>query len=108
MKTPSEIVHAVMNEQPVTEQELKLALITYSQSNLNRRHPDLFTDEEALIYLHREPGDTSILETLREKHDLIGFKIGNRYVYHRKHLDNLVIRLAGIVASPIKRRQAAK
>lgn len=61
-----------------------------------RRHPDLFTADEALQYLHLSGEADRTLETLREKHQLIGQKVGRALMYHRRHLDSLIDRLFGI------------
>lgn len=61
-----------------------------------RKHPDLFNAVEALEYLHlAEPTDRT-LETLRQSHGLVCFSIGKVTMYHRRHLDSLVERLAGM------------
>jgi hypothetical protein len=70
-----------------------------------RRHPDIFTGEEALAYLHLpvdmvDPADGArrlkTLEWLRAKHDLVGHRIGRSMMYHRNNLDGLVERIFGI------------
>jgi hypothetical protein len=71
----------------------------------NRKHPDVFTPEEAATYLHLDP-DTGLrtLETLREKHELVGFQVGKGFMYHRRNLDALVERLFGIESGGKKGR----
>jgi hypothetical protein len=66
-------------------------------SSSDRQHPDLFTGEEAAIYLHLDPvkGERT-LETLRERDGLVGFRIGKEFMYHRLHLDSLIDRIFGI------------
>lgn len=62
----------------------------------NRKHPDLFTPEEAVAYLHLDPEVGSrTLETLREKYGLVGQPLGRGYMYHRANLDALVARIFG-------------
>lgn len=58
-----------------------------------RKHPDLFTEAEALDYLHLKPDAERTLKTLRDAHSLPGYKFGNEYLYHRKDLDSLVSRV---------------
>jgi hypothetical protein len=71
-----------------------------------RRHRDIFTPAEALAYLGVEGDAERTLKTLREEHGLICFRIGQRTMYHRAHLDNLVLRLAGIDQQMRSRRPA--
>lgn len=59
------------------------------------QHPDLFTPEQALAYLAVSGESDRTLETLRREHGLRCFKIGQRTMYHRQHLDALVLRLIG-------------
>lgn len=69
-----------------------------------RRHPDLFTPAEAIQYLRMDelypdkPAEelARTLETLRTSHGLKGQKIGKAMMYHRRHLDALVLNLYGI------------
>jgi hypothetical protein len=60
------------------------------------RHPDIFTAEEALAYLHLPADQLRTLETLRDKYGLVGFTIGKRMMYHRRHLDECVERMFGL------------
>lgn len=55
-----------------------------------RRHPDLFTAEEAAAYLALE-SDRS-LETIRERFGLHPISLGKRHIYHRADLDAAVER----------------
>lgn len=55
---------------------------TQSISMSPRRHPDLFNKTEALEYLHR-PGDEHLLDTLRQNKQLVGWKLGKEFMYHR-------------------------
>lgn len=66
------------------------------QDILDRRHPDIFTAAEALAYLHAATGTERTLETLRTTHKLPSSKIGYETVYHRAHLDALVLRIFGL------------
>lgn len=59
-----------------------------------RLHPDLFTPEEAMVYLRLDATDRT-LDTLRAEHGLQFVKVGRQTLYHRRHLDALVNRLAG-------------
>jgi hypothetical protein len=70
-------------------------------------HPELYTPAQALAYLNRPCGDDanptpeelSVLESLKDRHGLRAIKgIGRGCMYHRTHLDALVMRLAGIAA----------
>jgi hypothetical protein len=59
-----------------------------------RRHPDLFTPEEAAAYLHL-PSEES-LKTLREKKFLVGYEGYARHLmYWREDLDNCALKMAG-------------
>lgn len=60
-----------------------------SDMSSDRRHPDLFTAEEAAAYL-RLASERS-LETLREQWGLRPLPIG-RGLYHRRDLDQVVER----------------
>lgn len=64
-----------------------------------RRHRDVFTGPEALIYLGCPDGTERTLESLRSTHGLPCFRVGQATCYHRLHLDALVARLAGIDVS---------
>ena len=65
-----------------------------------RKHPDLFTAQEAAEYLHldAEAGERT-LETLRQKHGLIGQQVGKALMYHRKNLDACIDRIFGVASS---------
>lgn len=72
-----------------------------------RKHPDIFTPEEAAAYLH-QPGDesgTQTLKGLRDKGLLRGFWLGPTLLYHRRDLDLAVEQIFNII-SPIKTRQS--
>lgn len=71
-----------------------------------RKHPDLFTPEEAAEYLHLPSVET--LKTLREKKVLVGFPDWTRYtIYHREDLDDCAARMCGRTPAPrMKLRQA--
>jgi hypothetical protein len=59
-----------------------------------RRHPDVFTDEEAAAYLHA-PSPRS-LETIRRDFGLVGHQLfGKSFLYHREDLDAVVLRMFG-------------
>jgi len=58
-----------------------------------RRHPDLFSEEEAATYLCLE-GPRS-LEWVREHFGLVNFVFGRRPVYHREDLDVAARRMTG-------------
>lgn len=67
------------------------------------RHPDVFTAEEAAVYLHLEK--TATVEWLREKGMLIGHKVGMCYMYHREDLDHCAAHMLGKVHAPPSTRQ---
>lgn len=50
-----------------------------------RRHPDVFTGEEAAEYLHLP--NPATLTWLREQKFLLGHQVGKEYMYHRSDLD---------------------
>lgn len=53
----------------------------------NRRHPDIFTPEEAAEYLHLD--SVRSLDTLRAEYGLIGHRgLGQGFLYSREDLDN--------------------
>lgn len=58
-----------------------------------RRHPDLFTAEEAIEYLRLD--SIRSLDTLRENWGLRPIGLGKAGLYHRRHLDELVEKAAG-------------
>lgn len=59
-----------------------------------RKHPDLFTPEEAATYLHLD--SERGLETLREKFGLIAHAGINRsFIYWREDLDRVALRIVG-------------
>lgn len=62
------------------------------------RHPDIFTAEEAMEYLHIPAGETRTLQTLRESHGLRCVMVGRNSMYHRVDLDQLVERMWGLKA----------
>lgn len=68
-----------------------------------RRHPDVFTGQEAIAYLHLDSivdGPERTLETLRKEYGLVGQRIGAReYLYHRANLDAVVDRVFGLHAA---------
>jgi hypothetical protein len=73
-----------------------------------RKHPDLFTPEEAAEYLHLDPETGKrTLETLREKHGLVGQQMGKGFMYHRRNLDEVVNRVFGVMAKISGRRGVA-
>lgn len=58
------------------------------------RHPDLFTPEEAAVYLHLD--SVRSLEILRTDFGLVGHKgVGKSYIYHREDLDAVALRMVG-------------
>jgi hypothetical protein len=61
-------------------------------------HPDLFTAEEAIEYLHLPPPPTGlrVLETLRYEKGLIGRRITRKYHYHRRDLDDFIQKVWGL------------
>lgn len=60
----------------------------------NRKHPDLFTAEEAAEYLHLE--SPRGLETLRQNFGLVGYNGVNRsLLYWREDLDKCALRVVG-------------
>lgn len=59
-----------------------------------RQHPDIFTPDEALAYLHLE--SVRSLEILENDFGLQGFKgVGKSRMYHRDDLDAAVLRWFG-------------
>lgn len=57
-----------------------------------RKHPDLFTPEEAAAYMHLD--SVRGLETLREKYDLIGYAgVNKALMYYREDLDACALRM---------------
>ena len=58
-----------------------------------RRHPDLFTAEEAADYLRLE--SVNSLRTIRDQFGLVGHTAGKGYVYWREDLDNAALRIVG-------------
>lgn len=76
-----------------------------------RKHPDVFTGEEAIAYLHLDaltddPDRT--LETLRANHGLCGQRIGARgFLYHRASLDALIDRAFGVSSPPDVKQETA-
>jgi hypothetical protein len=74
-----------------------------------RQHPDLFNAEEALLFLHRDPADRSILEHLRGRGLLSGVRIGKELVYHRIELEHAVAALfAELIAAQAIAEQAER
>ncbi len=67
-----------------------------------RRHPDLFTPEEAVAYLHLESPAT--LETLERDHKLFRCKAGKSVLYWRRDLDAVAYSIAGEPIPPDLRR----
>lgn len=59
-----------------------------------RRHPDIFTAEEAVAYLHLE--SVRSLDTLRDEGLLTGHRpVGKGYLYHREDLDTCALKMFG-------------
>ena len=59
-----------------------------------RRHPDLFTAEEAIVYLHLD-GERA-LRTLRDDYGLVGHPgVGKGFMYWREDLDRAALRIVG-------------
>jgi hypothetical protein len=57
-----------------------------------RIHPDLFTPEEAAIYLHLD--SVRSLDTLRSDFGLVGYSgVNKAYMYHRDDLDIVARRI---------------
>jgi hypothetical protein len=64
------------------------------QVESSRRHPDLFTPEEAAAYLHLD--SVRGLETLRRDYGLTGYEgVNKSYLYHREDLDSVAMRIVG-------------
>lgn len=57
-----------------------------------RRHPDLFTADEAAEYLH-QPGNPRLMDTLREKKLVEGAKVGKELMFHRQELDAAMVNI---------------
>jgi hypothetical protein len=58
------------------------------------KHPDIFTPEEAVEYLHLK--DERELRTLREDFGLVGFPgVGKGFMYWREDLDRAALRWFG-------------
>lgn len=71
-----------------------------------RRHPDIFTDEEAAAYLHLD-GPQS-LEIIRRNYGLSGYRpAGKGYLYWREDLDNAALAMFGRRPA-IRERQVLK
>jgi hypothetical protein len=68
--------------------------------NEPRKHPDIFTAEEAAEYLHldRDKGEQT-LKTLREKGVLTGFWLGPGLMYHRRDLDRAADVIFGVTTA---------
>jgi hypothetical protein len=65
---------------------------------IERKHPDIFTPEEAAAYLHLLPEEgVRTLKTLREKNVLRGFWLGPTFMYHKRDLDLAADQIFGIV-----------
>jgi len=61
---------------------------------MTETHPDIFTPEEAVVYLHLT--NTRQLDRLREKGYLIGFDgIAAHLMYWREDLDRCAMRMFG-------------
>lgn len=56
-----------------------------------RIHPDLFTPQEALEYLHMPYDSDRSFDTFKEQGILTGAAFGRTTLYHRDELDALVI-----------------
>jgi hypothetical protein len=70
-----------------------------------RKHPDVFTAEEAVEYLHLDSEQT--LRTLRDRFGLVGIPFfGKELRYLRKDLDALVARASAVSSSPNAMRMA--
>ena len=61
--------------------------------NEARRHPDLFTPEEAAAYLCVEVAQ---LPTLKKDFGLLGHSVGKATVYWRKDLDAAAFKIVGL------------
>lgn len=59
-----------------------------------RRHPDLFTRDEAAAYLHLETAET--LRWLEEQGWLTGYMVGKVKMYHRRDLDACAFKMFGM------------
>ena len=59
----------------------------------SRRHPDVFTGDEAADYLHL--ANPATLTWLREQKLLTGHQVGREYMYHREDLDACTCRMFG-------------
>lgn len=58
------------------------------------KHPDLFTPEEAAVYLHLD--SPRGLETLRSDFGLIAHRgVNKAFIYHREDLDLCAARICG-------------
>ena len=74
-----------------------------------RKHPDLFTAEEAAAYLHLE--SVNSLRTMRDQFGLIGHPAGKGFVYWREDLDNTALRIVGrspMAAKPSQKLRMAR
>jgi hypothetical protein len=59
-----------------------------------RKHPDLFSPDEAAEYLHLEGKES--LKNLREKGLLVGYSgFARHLIYHREDLDRCALRMCG-------------
>lgn len=59
-----------------------------------RKHPDLFTPDEAAEYLHLD--SVRGLDTLRKDFGLTGYAgVGKSYLYWREDLDNVALKIVG-------------
>jgi hypothetical protein len=58
---------------------------------MKRRHPDLFTPDEAAEYLHLE--GPQCLAALRDAYQLTGRRVGKGFMYHREELDTCALRI---------------
>jgi hypothetical protein len=80
-------------------------MVQQNENNLTtRRHPDLFTKDEAAAYLCMDSVRT--LEWAEEKFHLASYDVGRCKVYHRADLDACALRMTGKDVSQPKARRA--
>jgi hypothetical protein len=61
---------------------------------MDRKHPDIFTPDEAADYLHLD--SVRGLETCRRDFGLAGYAgINKSFIYHREDLDRCAMRMCG-------------
>lgn len=72
-----------------------------------RRHPDLFTAEEAAAYLHLDSVEQ--LRNLRDNYGLQGYPgVGKGFMYWREDLDNCALRIVGRAEKSDRKMRLAK